>query len=355
MSLKHESYTAIGQAVLAAALFGMSAPFSKLLLEEISPVFLSALLYLGAGFGMLVIDCLRRLTNAKHLEARLTKKELPFIVLMVILDVAAPISLMVGLTLTSPANASLLNNFEIVATSIIALVVFKEAIGKRLWSAIILITVSSMILTIRDISSFSFSIGSIFVLIACTFWGLENNCTRKLSLKDPVQIVIIKGLGAGLCALVIAISSGEAFGDSVFVLLALFLGLFSYGLSILLYVTAQRHLGAARTSAYYAVAPFIGVGISYIVFNEPVTIQFVIALAVMLAGTYFAVVEKHEHEHCHEALEHEHRHNHSDGHHNHMHQVPPEGEHSHPHFHDEMIHTHEHSPDIHHIHSHSAQ
>ncbi|KUO74307.1 MAG: hypothetical protein APF77_21125 [Clostridia bacterium BRH_c25] len=352
MRLKLENYTAVGQAILAAALFGMSAPFSKLLLTKISPLLLSALLYLGAGAGMLVIDSLRRVSQAERVEARLTKKELPFVMLMIILDVAAPISLMVGLTMTSSANASLLNNFEIVATSVIALAIFREAIGKNLWTAIILITVSSIILTIRDIGSFSFSIGSVFVLLACTFWGLENNCTRKLSLKDPVQIVIIKGFGSGMCALGIAVLAKEVSADTVYILLALVLGLFAYGMSILLYVTAQRHLGAARTSTYYAVAPFIGVGISYIVFYEPVTIQFVIASAVMLMGTYFAVVEKHEHQHYHKSLEHEHRHKHSDGHHNHTHQGQVDSDHSHLHIHDEIVHIHEHKPDIHHNHQH---
>ncbi|HYE81722.1 MAG TPA: EamA family transporter [Clostridia bacterium] len=352
MKSKLGNYTAAGQAILAAALFGMSAPFSKLLLEKISPIMLSSLLYLGAGMGMLIVYSLRRISKAETVEAGLTKKELPFIVLMILLDVSAPVSLLIGLTMTSPANASLLNNFEIVATSIIALIIFKEAIGKRLWTAILFVTVSSMMLTIQDISSFSFSIGSVFVLLACTFWGLENNCTRKLSLKDPVQIVIIKGFGSGICALIIAVSAKEIFPDAADILLALLLGLFAYGMSILFYVTAQRQLGAARTSTYYAVAPFIGVGISYIVFSEPVTMKFIAATAVMLTGTYFALEERHGHQHCHEAIEHEHRHNHSDGHHNHIHQAPVYGEHSHLHLHDEIVHVHEHMPDIHHAHQH---
>lgn len=352
MSSKINNYIAIGQAILAAALFGMSTPFSKLLLTKIPPLLLSALLYLGAGIGMSIIDSLRRISKVKYVEARLTKKELPFVALMVILDVAAPISLMVGLTMTNSANASLLNNFEIVATSIIALSIFKEAIGNRLWLSIVLITISSIILTVRDFSSFSFSIGSIFVLLACIFWGFENNCTRKLSLKDPLQVVIIKGLGSGICALVIAILANKLVWNTAYILLSLLLGFFAYGMSIFYYVTAQRHLGAARTSAYYAVAPFIGVGISFIAFNETITLSFVIAFCIMLIGTYFAVVEKHGHEHVHTLIEHEHRHNHSDGHHNHTHKVHIMGEHSHPHTHEEIVHTHEHTPDIHHAHEH---
>ena len=351
--MKTKNYISIAQAVLAAALFGMSAPFSKFLLSEIPPLMLSALLYLGAGIGMLAIDIIRRISKAKHVEAKLTKQELPFILLMVILDIAAPISLMVGLTMTTSSNAALLNNFEIAATSVIALIVFKEAISRRLWLSISLITISSIILSIEDFSSFSFSIGSIFVLLACIFWGFENNCTRKLSIKDPLQIVFIKGIGSGIGALAIAISAHQTLWNPIFITLSLFLGFFAYGLSIFFYVTAQRSLGAARTSAYYAVAPFIGVGISFIVFNEPITVSFVTATIVMVLGTYFAIFEKHEHKHLHTYVEHEHRHSHSDEHHNHTHELITDGEHAHKHTHEKMAHVHEHTPDIHHAHEHS--
>ena len=186
---------------------------------------------------------------------------------MVALDIAAPIFLMYGLTKTTSANASLLNNFEIVATSLIALLIFKESISKRLWGAISLITISSIILSVEDISSFSFSFGSIFVLLACVCWGLENNCTRKLSVKDPLQIVIIKGFGSGIGSLLIAFTLGEKMNNIPYIIAALLLGFFAYGLSIFFYIYAQRDLGAARTSAYYAVAPFIGVALSLIVFR----------------------------------------------------------------------------------------
>lgn len=352
MKPRFTNYISIGQAILAAALYGMSSPLSKLLLIKIPPLMLSALLYLGAGIGMLTIDSMKRFLKVEKVEARLSKQELPYIVLMVLLDIAAPAFLLFGLTMTTSANASLLNNFEIVATSIIALVIFKEAIGKRVWLSITLITISSIILSVRDFSTFSFSIGSIFVLAACLCWGFENNCTRKLSLKDPLQVVILKGLGSGFGALIIAVFTGELSGDAVYILLSMLLGFFAYGLSIFFYVTAQRSLGAARTSAYYAVAPFIGVGISFIAFSEPLTIYFVAAALVMVAGTYFAVVEKHNHEHRHVLMEHEHRHNHSDGHHNHAHPIPIIGEHSHFHTHEGTVHRHKHTPDLHHNHVH---
>lgn len=352
MKSKITNYISVGQAILAAALFGMSAPFSKLLLIEIPPLMLSALLYLGAGIGMVCVDNVRRICKVEQVEAKLAKKELPFVILMVLLDIAAPIFLMFGLTMTTSANASLLNNFEIVATSIIALLVFKEAIGKRVWLSIILITISSIILSIKDFNTLSFSTGSILVLLACICWGFENNCTRKLSLKDPLQVVIIKGIGSGIGSLIIAISVREIVWNASYIFLSLLLGFFAYGLSIFFYVRAQRQLGAARTSAYYAVAPFIGVVISFMAFNEAITFSFVTASVVMLIGTYFAIVENHEHEHKHTFIEHEHRHYHSDGHHNHNHETIVYGEHTHVHNHEEVVHKHKHTPDIHHAHEH---
>lgn len=251
---------------------------------------------------------------------------------MIVLDIAAPVLLMFGLTLTTEANASLLNNFEIVTTSVIALLFFWEAIDRRLWFAILLIVCASIILTVEDMSSFAFSVGSIFALLACVAWGFENNCTRMLSLKDPVDIVIIKGFGA---------DGG-----------ALLLGFFAYGLSIYFYVLAQRTLGATRTSAFYAVAPFIGVGLSFVIFQIPVTVSFAAATGIMIAGAYFAATCGHRHRHVHTPLIHEHRHRHDDEHHTHVHNPPVEGEHSHLHTHETMMHSHPHAPDLYHLHGH---
>jgi drug/metabolite transporter (DMT)-like permease len=313
---------------------------------------MAALLYLGAGLGMLLVNLIKSSRETEHKEAKISMKELPFTIGMIVLDIAAPIFLMIGLTMSTASNASLLNNFEIVATSLIALLIFKESIGKRLWIAIFFITVSSIILSVSDFSSFSFSIGSIFVLFACICWGFENNCTRMMSLKDPMQIVVIKGLGSGLGSLIIAFLTKETAFDIWYILFALVLGFFAYGLSIFFYVTAQRELGAARTSAYYAVAPFIGVGLSFIMFNEPITINFVAGAILMLFGTYYAAVERHNHMHTHEVIVHEHRHNHNDGHHNHTHEDFLDGEHSHMHTHERLTHAHIHNPDMHHTHSH---
>ena len=252
---------------------------------------MAAFLYLGAGLGLFGVGAMQRLTGHPTKELPLTAAELPYTVGMVLLDIAAPIFLMIGLTQTSAANASLLNNFEIVATSVIALVVFREKISARLWLAIGLVTVSSVILSFEDVSALSFSAGSLFVLAACVCWGLENNCTRKLSSKNPLQIVVIKGFGSGLGALAMAFAVGERLPGVMCLLGALLLGFVSYGLSIYFYIYAQRDLGAAKTSTYYAVAPFVGAGLSLLLFWELPPLSFVIGLVIMIAGTYFATVD----------------------------------------------------------------
>ncbi len=274
-------------AVLAAALYALNSPFSKVLLTGLSPTMLAALLYLGAGLGMLAVGFLQKRSGTTGKEKPLTKKELPYTVGMVVLDIMAPISLMSGLMMTTAANVSLLNNFEIVATSLIALFLFREKISKRLWLGIAFVTVASILLSVEDYSSFSFSAGSFFVLLACVFWGFENNCTRKLSSKNPLEIVVIKGFGSGTGSLVIAAALGEFCANLPYMLLALLLGFFTYGLSILFYIYAQRYLGAAKTSAYYAVSPFMGAVLSLAIFRQIPSISFLTALFVMALGTYF--------------------------------------------------------------------
>lgn len=275
-------------ALLAAVLYAINSPVSKLLLEKIPSAMMAAFLYLGAGLGLFIMGLIQKATGQKEKELPLTRKELPYTLGMVVLDIAAPICLMIGLLHTTAANASLLNNFEIVATSIIALVVFKEAISKRLWLAISLVTLSSFILSFEDMSSFSFSYGSVFVLLACVCWGLENNCTRMLSSKNPLEIVVIKGFGSGLGSLIIALVIGEKVPNLLYILCALLLGFVAYGLSIYFYIYAQRDLGAAKTSTYYAVAPFVGAGLSLLIFWELPSLSYIIALIIMIIGTYFA-------------------------------------------------------------------
>ena len=289
--MKAKEKTAILMAILAAALYALNSPISKLLLQNVSSTMMAGLLYLGAGIGLVIVRCIQKNMNYESQEKKLTKQDTPYTIAMIVLDIAAPICLMIGLSMTTAANASLLNNFEIVTTSMIALFIFQEKISKRLWLAIILVTLASIILTVEDTTSFQFSFGSLFVILACLCWGFENNCTRKISDKDPLQIVVIKGFCSGLGSILIALVIGEHLPKIQYVFYALLLGFVAYGLSIFFYIYAQRTLGAAKTSTYYAIAPFIGVALSLIVFQEMPAMSFWIALLIMAAGTYLASTE----------------------------------------------------------------
>jgi drug/metabolite transporter (DMT)-like permease len=339
-------------ALLAALLFGLNAPAAKLLVARVDPLFMAALLYLGAGAGMLALGALRRKNSGEARESRLSREELPYILLMVLLDIAAPILLMLGLSRASAATASLLGNFEIAATAFFALVLFREAIGRRMWLAIALITAASVLLSLNDLSALSFSTGALLVLGASLCWGLENNTTRKLSIKDPLQVVVIKGFGSGVGALIVTGIWGSFSAPLLAILAALALGFVAYGLSIFFYVKAQRHLGAARTSAYYAAAPFIGMLLSWLVLREILSPLFFGALLIMLLGAALAVSEDHTHTHAHAPVTHEHRHSHADGHHNHPHENEMTNEHNHLHSHEPLTHDHAHLPDTHHRHDH---
>ena len=285
---------AILSAILAAALYALNAPASKLLLQSVPPSMMAALLYLGAGLGMLVMGLVRKAAGKPSAEQRLVSKDWPYVLGMIVLDILAPIFLMIGISRTTAANASLLNNFEIVATSLIALLIFKEKISRRLWMAIGLIVLSSALLTAEDATSLQFSMGSVFVLLASCCWGLENNCTRMLSQSDPQEIVIVKGIGSGAGALIVALLTGEGFPAWRYVPFALGLGFVAYGLSIYFYVYAQRYLGAARTSAYYAVAPFIGVLLSLMIFRDWPGWMFFAALAVMIVAVVLVTRDQAE-------------------------------------------------------------
>lgn len=288
MSIK----TGIFLAVLAAAFYAINSPFSKILLDYMPSTLMAGFLYIGAGVGMGVIALIRKLKKTENAEMKLTKKELPYTVAMILLDIAAPICLLFGLKSTSAANASLLNNFEIVATAIIALVVFKEKISMRLWLGILFVTLSCALLSFEDITSLQFSFGSLFILVACICWGFENNCTRKISSKDPLQIVLLKGVFSGLGSIIIGLIIGERITVLWSVFAVLGVGFVAYGLSIFFYVYAQRILGAARTSAYYAIAPFIGTLLSLVIFREIPHYTYFIALGLMVIGAWLSSQDK---------------------------------------------------------------
>jgi drug/metabolite transporter (DMT)-like permease len=275
-------------AILAALFYGFSIPLSKPLLSTLSPLLLAALLYLGAGIGVGVLRRFRPLTASVPAQ----KNDRQAMVGMVVLDVIAPILLLMGLSSSPAASASLLNNFEIVATTAIAMALFREKVHPSVRWAIVIITLSSVILSVEDWSALRFSLGSVLILGATVAWGLENNLTRQLSHRDPLQIVFIKGLGSGLGSLMLAMMWGMGSPTVWTIGLALGLGFVAYGLSIAFYVRAQRDLGAAKTSAYYAVAPFIGMVVGWILFDDVLQPSFWIALGLMTLGTVLLI--RHE-------------------------------------------------------------
>lgn len=313
---------AILYALLAAVFYAINVPASKMLMHEVGPTMMAALLYLGAGLGIQIMSLLKG--SDRETSESLTKADLPFVLAMIVLDIAAPIFLMLGISLGTSANASLLGDFEIVATTLVALLIFKETVSKRLWAAIGLITMSSILLSFEEADSFRFSYGSIFVLAATVCWGFENNCTRCISSKSTYEIVVLKGLFSGAGAMAIAFIKGETLPPLAFVAAALLLGFVAYGLSIFLYVRVQNVLGAAKTSAYYAVAPFVGALLSYVFLREDLSWMYLAALIVMVAGTILVVrdtlvrhrIHQHKHTftHTHDGSTHTHTVTHSHGH-----------------------------------------
>lgn len=334
--MKNKNFTAILYALLAALFYAVNVPCSKILLEKVEPTFMAAFLYLGAGIGVGVMYLFHRHTEQP--EERLSRQDLPYTVGMIFLDIAAPIFLMFGVSVGTSANASLLGNFEIVATSVTALWLFRENISKKLWAAIGLITLSSIILSFEGRGSMEFSYGSLLVLAATACWGLENNCTRNISSKSTYQIVTIKGFFSGTGSLVIAMLRREKFPEANYFLIVLLLGFVAYGLSIFTYIRAQETLGAAKTSAYYAVAPFIGGFLSFVMLGETLSVTYAAAMAVMVVGTALVILDTlvrgHAHIHMHTIT---HTHNGT------THQHVISHIHSHNHYLVEEKHSHHHS------------
>jgi len=345
------------QALLAAVLFGASAPVAKLLLGIIEPIPLAAFLYLGSGLGLVFFRGLRDIgSQSARVEAGISKADIPWLTGAVLAGgVAAPIVLMFSLRATPAATASLLLNFEGVATTLIAALVFREAIGERIWWAIICITAGSVLLSLDLSGEWGISLGAVGVLGTCALWGIDNNFTRNISAKDPLSIVTIKGMGAGGFSLILALILQNTFPKPLVALGAMLLGSLSYGISIALFILAMRDLGAARTSVLFGTAPFVGVLLSFLLFQEFPNVPLVVSFPIMIVGAVLLLGEEHAHKHVHAVIEHDHRHGHDDGHHAHDHakgEIPANGFHSHPHTHEAIEHTHRHTPDIHHRHDH---
>jgi len=290
--------TAVFHAFLAAVFYALNAPFSRILLNEVDPAMMAGFLYLGAGVGIGILSLFH-----KDKGEKLSKEDLPYVIGMVVLDIAAPILLMLGLRVTNASTVSLLNNFEITATTVIALLLFHEKVSERLWIGIFCITVSGILLSVEEGASFSFSPGALLVLGAAACWGLENNCTRSISNKSTYQIVFIKGIFSGLGSILVGLLSRESFPAVNYILPAMVLGFTAYGLSIFFYIQAQSVIGAAKTSAYYACAPFIGSFLSFVILKESFSAHYFAALIIMILGTVFVVMDTlyihHSHMHTH--------------------------------------------------------
>jgi drug/metabolite transporter (DMT)-like permease len=338
-------------ALTSAILFGASAPFAKLLLGSTDPQLLAGLLYLGAGVGLAIGQAARSALGVRASEAPLRLADTPWLIAIIAFGgVAAPLLLMLGLARTSAASGSLLLNLEGLATMAIAWVAFRENVDRRLLLGAVSILTGACALSWQG-QGLRIDEGGLLIAAACLAWGIDNNLTRKLSSADPVVIALIKGLVAGSVNLTLALLLGARLPSFGATCAALVVGFLGVGVSLVLFVLALRHLGSARTGAYFSLAPFIGAVIAIVLLSEPVTVQLVIAGALMAFGLWLHLTERHEHDHTHEAIEHEHRHVH-DQHHQHAHEGMVIEPHTHSHRHDGLRHRHAHYPDLHHRHEH---
>jgi drug/metabolite transporter (DMT)-like permease len=342
-------------ALASAVLFGISAPLAKILLSEIDPVILAGLLYLGAfvGLGLYSIGSKVFRIKKSDISESLGKKDLPYLIGAVIFGgIIGPIALMVGLSFVSGFVASLLLNMEVVATVLIALIIFKENSGPRLWIALFVITLGGILLTWNPTFSHYHFIGSFLIIIAMISWGIDNNLTRQISDKSSIQITIIKGLIGGSTAFGLALLIGTRITLGPYFLYGLILGTFSVGLSLIFFIKALSGLGASRTGMIFSIAPFIGAGLAIFLLRDQLYWYMLPATLFMVIGVLLLVKEDHTHKHKHDEIHHTHKHRHDGLHHKHIHRSGYIGWHTHPHIHEAIFHVHVHWPDIHHRHDH---
>ncbi|WMP18773.1 DMT family transporter [Thiothrix lacustris] len=341
----------IPAALGAAVLFGASTPLAKLLLDGISPWMLAGLLYLGSGLGLLMY---RQFSHAP--VVRLPRHEMRWFAGAVVSGgVVAPVLLMVGLAGMPAAGASLLLNAEGVFTALLAWFAFRENVDRRIALGMVAIVAGALVLSWTGENRLGALWPVLAILGACFAWGLDNNLTRKVSLNDATWIAAVKGLVAGVVNLTLAWGLGAALPALRLLGGAMLLGFLAYGVSLTLFVLSLRHLGTARTGAYFSVAPFFGTLLAIVLLGEPVTLPLLIAGALMAVGLWLHLTEHHVHEHQHEMMEHEHEHEHAhDEHHQHAHDFPVSAgeKHRHWHKHEPVAHTHAHFPDVHHQHRH---
>ena len=323
---------------------------AKVLLGQVDPVLLAGFLYLGSGSGLALWWGLRtqRHSGAAQ-EANLKRADLPWLIGAILAGgVFGPMLLMTGLSVTPASSASLLLNLEGVFTATLAWFVFKEHFGRRIVLGMVAITAGGLLLSWAGQPELDMPWGAMVIIGSCLAWAVDNNLTRKISAGDPLQIVAAKGIVAGTVNLAIALTAGATIPKVPTVVAAAVVGFLGYGVSLVLFVLALRHLGTARTGAYFSSAPFIGAALSILILGDRLTVHFVVAAVLMGSGVWLHFTERHAHEHWHKSLGHDHRHVH-DEHHQHGHR---EESHSHFHTHGEVLHAHPHYPDLHHRHGH---
>ncbi len=339
--------------LVAAALFGMSTPLAKLSLPEAGPVLLAALFYLGAGAGLLVPLSWRRLQRGRA-EASLRRADFPWILTLVVLGgIVAPVLMLFGLERIAGVSGALLLNLEAPFTMLLAVLLFGEHLSTGAGAAVSLVIAGAVLLTVGPGEIRLDPLGGAAIALACACWAIDNNATQRLSLRDPFRIAFLKAASAATCMLALALAFGETLPSLMLILVALLVGVFSYGVSIVLDVYALRLLGAAREAAFFATAPFIGAVASLALLGEPLQISDLVAALLMGGGVVLLLRERHGHIHAHEALEHDHAHVH-DEHHQHAHDFAGavDEPHAHPHRHAPLVHDHPHVPDLHHRHRH---
>lgn len=344
----------VPSALVAAVFFGASTPLAKLLVDDVAPVLLAGLLYLGSGLGLASWWLIRRRLSKDGGETGLGRHDLPWLAGAIAAGgVVGPVLLMFGLARLPAANASMLLNLEGVFTALLAWFVFRENFDRRIALGMVMIVAGGAVLSFASAAAWEASGWSIVVVGACLAWAVDNNLTRKISGGDPVQIAGIKGLVAGLVNTGIALAFGYAPPSLSVTLAAGFIGALGYGLSLVLFVLALRHLGTARTGAYFSTAPFFGAALALALPGATPGPGFWLATALMGVGVWLHLAERHDHVHTHEPLAHSHRHVH-DSHHRHAHDFPWDGTEPHAHFHVHaaITHRHPHYPDIHHRHRH---
>jgi drug/metabolite transporter (DMT)-like permease len=358
MPMRQVSRTSLGlhsgaaAALASALLFGATTPIAKQLLNGAAPLLVAGLLYLGSGLGLLL---LRVIQDRAWRASGLARSQWLWLAAATLSGGAlAPALLMVGLSRSDAATASLLLNLEAVFSAALAWFIFREATSRRVVLGFLAILAGAVVLAWpTQFTEPGRALGALCVALACLCWGLDNNLTRKVSAGDSRAIAAVKGLVAGTSNTLIALALGASLPTRAYLLGTLVLGFLGYGVSLVLFIVALRQLGTARTSAYFATAPFIGTALAVVLFGQPPTALFYAAALLMAIGVWLHVSEHHEHEHLHQALTHTHSHVH-DAHHQHEHDDESDGTepHTHEHHHAPLRHRHPHFPDIHHEHVH---